>query len=61
MHRKHSQKIDVNKIARSIFTDQAQDIIDNLLPNNILDIEGVFVLPKSVWNDYNARYFTLHE
>ena len=55
MRREHLQKIDITKVTRSLFSDQAKEIIDSLSQNNILDIEGVLILPMSLWDDVHEQ------
>ena len=38
-----------------MFSDQAKEIIDSLSQNNILDIEGVLILPMSLWDDVHEQ------
>ena len=55
MRREHLQKIDITKVTRSLLSDQAKEIIDSLSQNNILDIEGVLILPMSLWDDVHKQ------
>ena len=55
MRREHLQKIDITKVTRSLFSDQAKEIIDSLSQNNILDIDGVLILPMSLWDDVHEQ------